>query len=373
MINKDRLIKNFLRLAAVNSPTRHEAKIADILEADLLEMGFEVCRDDAGEKIGGDTGNIIARKKGTVPDATPIMFSAHMDTVEPTDNWGYKLSDGVIKSNGETILGADDKAGLAAIMEALTVMEEDGIPHGCIEVVFSIAEEIGLYGAKYLDIKKLQSNCAFVYDGGLPLGGVTISAPYHDNIKARIYGKNAHAGINPEEGVNAIAVASKAISRMKLGRLDEETTANIGTITGGTARNVVAAYCEVFGEARSRTESKAKAQVQHMEEEFKRAADEMGARVEIEIVRSYDGYKLPLDSQVVQIAVEAAGRAGIEPKTHGAGGGSDANVLNAHGFPATVIGVGYTNPHSVDESLEIEDLVKSSAMALEIIKIASGR
>jgi tripeptide aminopeptidase len=373
MINKERLVNNFLRLAAVNSYTRHEAKVADMLEPDLQSLGFETCRDDAGEKIGGDTGNIIARKKGNVPGATPIMFSAHMDTVEPTEGWGYKIEDGIIRSTGKTILGADDKAGIAAIIEAITVMGEEGIPHGDIEIVFSIAEEIGLYGAINLDLGKLESKCAFVYDAGCPLGGITISAPYHDDIIARIYGRNAHAGMNPEGGINAIVAAGKAVSRMKLGRIDEETTANIGKIQGGTARNIVAAYCEVVGEARSRTESKVNAQAEHMVEEFERAAEEMGARAEVEVIRSYDGFKIPVDSQVVQIAAEAARRVGIEPQMHGGGGGSDANVMNSHEFPAAVIGVGYVNPHSVDEYVAVDDMVKSAAMALEIIKVAAGK
>ena len=372
MIDRERLVENFLRLAAINSPTRREKSVADALEADLRALGFDVARDTAGKRVDGDTGNIIGAKKGIISGAVPILLNAHMDTVMPTEGWGYKIENGVIRSTGNTILGADDKAGIAAIMEAMRVIRERGIPHGDIQIVFSIGEEVGLWGAKYLDYSLITSKCAFVYDLGSPVGSVVVAAPSHDNIVARIRGKAAHAGARPEDGISAIAAAGKAISNMKLGRIDQETTANIGVISGGTARNIVPDFCEVKGEARSRDEKKLDAQVQHMVEAFHDAAAEVGAAIEIEVERSYQAYRLSESDEVVRIAVTAARRVGIEPKLHETGGGSDASIFNAKGIPATVIGVGYDKAHSTEEYLPISDFVKSVEMALAIVQVAAG-
>jgi len=372
VIDRQRLVENFLRLAAINSPTRREKSVADALEADLRALGFDVARDTAGKRVDGDTGNIIGAKKGIISGAVPILLNAHMDTVMPTEGWGYKIENGVIRSTGNTILGADDKAGIAAIMEAMRVVRERGIPHGDIQIVFSIGEEVGLWGAKYLDYSLITSKCAFVYDLGSPVGSVVVAAPSHDNIVARIRGKAAHAGARPEDGISAIAAAGKAISNMKLGRIDQETTANIGVINGGTARNIVPDFCEVKGEARSRDEKKLDAQVQHMVEAFHDAAAEVGAAIEIEVERSYQAYRLSESDEVVRIAVTAARRVGIEPKLHETGGGSDASIFNAKGIPATVIGVGYDKAHSTEEYLPISDFVKSVEMALAIVQVAAG-
>jgi tripeptide aminopeptidase len=371
MVNRDRLVENFLRLAAINSPSLHEAAVADVIEAQLREIGFETHRDDAGSKIGADTGNLIGVLKGDLPDAMPIMFSAHMDTVVPTEGWGYKIEDGVIYSLGNTILGADDKAGIAAILEAVRIVREQGIQHGDIEILFSISEETGLCGAGFADMSGFKAKCAFVYDMGKPLGCVTVAAPTHNNIKAEIHGRAAHAGANPENGVNAIVAASSAIARMTLGRIDFETTANIGIIEGGIARNVVPELCVVSGEARSRNQEKLDAQTRHMVDTFQNAAEEMGARADVEVVQSYKGFRLAEDSEVVKLSVAAAKRAGIDPEFHETGGGSDANVFNLHGFPAAVIGVGYENAHGVDECMAIADLEKSAEMALAIIQEAA--
>ena len=370
MVEKQRLVDSFLRLAAINSPLGKEKEVADILERDLRALGFQVVRDNAHKKVKGNTGNVIATKKGNVTDAVPIMFSAHMDTVTPTEDWSYKIDGDVIRSNGKTILAADDKAGIAAVMEAMRIVQAKNIPHGDIQIVFSIGEEVGLYGAKYLDYSLITSKCAFVYDMGKPVGCVTVAAPSHDNILVKVKGKAAHAGARPEDGINAIAVASKAIANMKLGRIDHETTANIGIISGGTARNVVPDLCEVKGEARSRNEDKLDAQVQHMVEAFHDAAAEAGAEIDMEISRSYHAYRLSEKDEVVRIAVEAARRVGIEPELHETGGGSDASIFNAKGLPATVIGVGYDKAHSTEEYLTISDFVKSAEMAVALVQVA---
>ena len=372
MVSKQRLVDSFLGLAAINSPAKHEKGVADVLEAQLRTLGFDVIRDNAGETFGGDTGNVIGTKKGTIP-GKPILFSAHMDTVSSTEDWGYKIEDDIIRSKGNTILAADDKCGIASILEAMRVVQEDNIPHADVQVVFSIGEEVGLCGAKFMDYSLITSKYAFVYDMGRPVGCVVVAAPSHDNILVKIHGKASHAGARPEDGINAIVVASKAIANMKIGRIDPETTANIGVIKGGTARNIVPEYCEVHAEARSRNEDKLDAQVQHMLEQFHEAAAEMGAGVDIEVHRSYHTYRLAEDSEVVKIAVAAARKVGIEPKMHETGGGSDASVMNGKGIPTTVIGVGYDNAHSTEEYVGISDFVKSAEMAVAIVEVAAGQ
>lgn len=371
-MNRNRLVDTFLRLAEINSPPKHEKAIAERLSEELSRLGFRVFCDGAGQEIGGDTGNIIASKNGNT-SGVPILLCAHMDTVSPTEEWGYVIDDEVIRSNGRTILAADDKAGIAAILEGLRVLEEECIPHADIQVVFTIAEEIGLLGAKHLDYGLINARCAFVFDMGKPVACVTVAAPSHDNILAKIYGKAAHAGARPEDGVSAIVTASKAISCMSLGRIDNETTANIGVINGGTASNVVPEYCEVRGEARSRNEKKLDAQVQHMVESFHEAAAETGAGIDIEVSRSYNSYRLSADDEVVKIAVAAARKVGIEPKMHETGGGSDASIFNHKGLPATVIGVGYEKAHSVEEFIDIPDFVKSAEMAVAIVQVAAEK
>jgi tripeptide aminopeptidase len=372
MVDKQRLLDGFFRIAAINSPGGKEGALADVLEVELTVLGFDVARDNAGKKARSQTGNLIATKKGTVPGAVPVMFCAHMDTVMPTEHWGYKMDGDVVRSNGKTILAADDKAGIAAILEAMRVIRDEEIPHGDIQIAFTVSEEIGLLGAKYMDYSLVKSKCAFVYDMGRPLGCITVAAPSHDNIYAKIRGKAAHAGARPEDGINAIVAASKAIAAMKLGRIDKETTANIGIIGGGTATNVVTEVCEVKGEARSRNEEKLDAQIRHMVETFRNAAAEMGAEVKIEVNRSYRAYRLSEKDEVVQIAIAAARKVGIEPELYETGGGSDGSIFNARGLPATVIGVGYDGAHSMDEHFAVSDVAKSAEMAVAIVQVAAG-
>lgn len=372
MVNKQRLVDTFLRLGAINSPSGKEGEIATILEIDLRELGFDIARDNAGVPIGGETGNVVASMKGTVPNAVPIMFSAHMDTVTPTEGWSYKIDGDYIRSRGDMILGADDKAGIAVILEAMRVMKDENIPHGDLQVIFSIAEETGLFGAKHLDYSLVTSKCAFVYDMGRPVGSIIVSAPSHDNMLFKIHGKASHAGASPEEGISAIIVAAKAIANMKLGRVDKETTANIGVIQGGSARNIIPEYCEVRAEARSRDTEKLDAQTAHMIKAFRDAALEMGATVDVDVNRSYTGFHLSEKDEVVRIAMEAARRSGIEADLRPTGGGSDSNIFNAKGLPAAVVGVGYDGAHAVTENILMPDMIKSAEMCVEIIKVAAG-
>lgn len=366
-IQDSRLITDFLELVQINTPTGQEAPVADRLEAELRGLGFDTSRDRAGDAIGGNAGNLFAFKKGTLPRAPSIMLNAHMDTVQPTEGLVPIVEGGWIKSSGDTILGADDKAGVAAIMEGVRSLIDEGDDHGDLEVVFTIAEEVGLLGARNMDFSKVRSKLAYVFDSGPPAGCIVQSAPTHEVFHVTFRGVASHAAVAPERGVNAIMAAAKAIERMELGRLDERTTCNVGVIHGGSATNIVPDLVRVDAEARSRDPETLERVVREMTAAFEAGAAEVGAEVEIEVDRHYMGYEIPEDDELVRWAQEAAGTIGFVPVIRHGAGGSDANIFNAKGLKALVIGVGYYDPHGVTERIEIADMVRAAEMARALV------
>ncbi|MCX8053461.1 MAG: M20/M25/M40 family metallo-hydrolase [Armatimonadetes bacterium] len=373
IVDRERIKKTFLDLLAINSPSKKERKIADYVKLQLAEMGFVVEEDNAGVKIGGDAGNVIAFKKGAAPNSRAIFLCCHMDTVEPTDRLNVRIEDGVVRSDGSAILGADNKAGIAAVIEGVGSFLSTGAPHGDIQVLFDVGEEIGLLGAKSLDRSKIKAEFGYVLDSGAPVAGIVVSAPSHDTIIVEIEGRAAHAGIEPEKGVNAIVAASNAISKMKLGRIDFETTANVGVIEGGKARNIVPDRCIVKAEARSRNEQKLVEQVEHMRLMFEQEASQIGARATFQAIREYSAFRFTIEDEVVKLAVEAAHRIGIEPELQDGGGGSDANIFNAVGIPSVLLGVGYRDPHTPAESIRLDDLAKAADLVAALIAVAAGK
>lgn len=367
MINQDRIVNAFLEYVQISSPTKLEGKFAARMVEELKTIGFEVTVDDAGEKLGCDTGNVIAKLKGTT-GAAPILFSCHMDTVSPGVDIKPIIKDGVIYSDGTTILGGDDKAGIAAVIEAVRAIKENGVPHGDIEVVFSIFEEGGLHGAKNLDYSNLKSKHAFVLDSGGDPGQIIVKGPAQDKLDFTVIGRPAHAGVAPEEGISAIMVASEAISKMTLLRIDEETTANIGRIEGGTVTNIVAPECVVKAEARSLDNDKLKKQSDHMVACFNEAAEKFGAQVEAKVERMYSAFSVDENDVIVQNVKAACAAIGLKAFTAPSGGGSDTNIFNANGITAVNLGIGERKPHTLEEHLHIVDLVNASKLVLEIIK-----
>jgi tripeptide aminopeptidase len=333
----------------------------------LETLGFEVCVDHAGEKCGSNTGNVIGVLKGAKP-VQPVLFSCHMDTVSPGLGIKPIIREGVIYSDGTTILGGDNKAGIAAIMEAMRVIREEGISHGDIEVAFSIFEEGGLFGAKLLDYSKLNAKIGFVLDSGGEPGQIIIKGPAQDKITAKITGKAAHAGVCPEEGISAIQVAAAAIAQMKLLRIDSETTANIGFIEGGGATNIVCPEVIVKAEARSLDKTKLEKQTDHMVGCFERAADAFGARVEVKTERTYDPFEIDEQDPIVDLVKEACFMAGLKSFTASTGGGSDTNILNGNGIKAVNLGIGERKVHTLEEQMRIEDLVNTTKLVLAIIQ-----
>ena len=373
-INESRLLETFLTLVHFNTPSRHEKPVSEWAAAYLEKLGFTVAFDDAHTRLPGEPGtigNLIAFKKGTVESAPGIFFSSHFDTVEPTPGLEVKIDGDVISAASDTILGADDKCGMAPILEAMAELSESGEPHGDIQLLLMICEEIGLVGARLLDPNRIKAKYGFVLDAGPPVGQLTYAAPAQNSFKVTITGKQSHAGAAPELGISAIVAASNAISKMTLGRIDAETTANIGTIHGGLARNIVPGEVVIIAEARSRVQEKLVAQTAHMKETFEREAAAIGATAEVTVIGEYPAYRLEKDSPVLQLAARAAEACGFPVSYVESGGGSDGNHLNAYGVPTTVLATGMEHVHTHDEICRLSDMVKDTQWILEIVRAAA--
>ncbi|HEY3333113.1 MAG TPA: M20/M25/M40 family metallo-hydrolase [Capsulimonadaceae bacterium] len=372
VVNQNRLVDFFVELARCNTPPRRERSASEFTRARLEALGFECYHDDAGEKVsGGEIGNLIAFKKGNVTNGTPIFLSAHFDTVEATPGLEPIIDGDVIRSDRTTILGADDKCGVAAIVEAMEEIIERDLPHGDIQLLLTICEEIGLLGAAAMDPSSIKAKYGFVFDTGPPVGGFVYHAPTQDTFEVWIHGTAAHAGAAPEQGVSAIRIAATAISRMKLGRVDPDTTANVGIIQGGTAANIITPEVYLKCEARSRVADKLERQRTHMIDTFNAVAAEMGGSCDFKVVRNYEGYEIPMDSPLLALAEKACERIGVDFLLRVTGGGADANVFNRFGVPTTVVGCGMQNIHRHDEFVLISDIVKSVELVLALVATAA--
>jgi len=355
-VNRERLIEEFIELVQINSLSRDERRMADALTERLTALGLQVVEDTAGEKVGGNAGNLICTLPGD-PSKPSILFTCHMDTVAPGLNIKPIRLDDRITSDGTTILGADDKAGVAGLLEMVRVLKEQNLNHGTIVLFLTMGEESGLLGSRHADWDKVpQVDMGFAFDSNGPIGHVVTQSPSQVRLEVVVHGKLAHAGVNPEAGINAITVASTAISRMKLGRINERTTANIGTFTGGQATNVVADRVEIAAEARSLVLDELDVQVAHMKEVFERTAEEFGTTCEVVVKSMYANLNHEESAPVVQTAFKAIRSLGLEPKTMSSGGGSDANILNGQGIPTCNIAIGYEKIHTVNEFIRLDDL-----------------
>lgn len=377
MINQERLKNILIELIKIDSLSRRERNIALRLQAEMEALGAEVWIDDAGAKVGGNTGNVIAHFRGSSPGARPILLSAHMDTVAPGEGVNPVLQGSILKSDGTTVLGGDDKSGVAIICEALRVIQETNLPCADVDVVFTICEEAGLVGAKCLDVSRLRARSGLVLDSD-SVGFLFTRAPAANRLEFLIHGLEAHAGVCPEKGISAIQVAAEGIARMKLGRIDDETTANIGLIEGGVAVNIVPNLVRLKGEARSHSEEKLNRQTSHMvqclEEAAARHALEADGkpfrpRVESKVERDYDRMNVADDAAIVRLVLAAGKNLGVEVKTQATGGGCDANVLNKKGLEVANLSTGMRDIHTVNEWLDLNDLYLSARMVLEILRL----
>jgi len=349
MITTDRLVQTFTTLVQIDNPSGQEQVMANALVAHLRLLGLEPEQDEKG--------NIVANVPG---DGEPLLLSAHMDSVAPAVGKQPVVDGNVIRSAGDTVLGADDLAGVSAILEAVQAVQEQGNGHRAAQLVFTVEEEVGLRGARALDYSKIVAKQGVALDLNGPVGNICIGAPAHDQITITFRGKAAHAGVAPEAGVSAIVVAADAIGNMPLGRIDQETTANIGTITGGAARNIVPEQAVLHAEARSRDEAKLDKQIAAMRQACEDAAQKHGATVEFVAERAYGVQRIAPDAAIVQLCQDAARRADLEPELVVTGGGSDVNIFNMHGIEAVNLSLGYKEIHSTNEHIAIADLEKAA-------------
>lgn len=374
LINSERLAETFQALVAIDSISREEGRLCRWLAQRLESLGFQTVVDDAGSSVNGDTGNLIARWPGN-RQSEPLLLSAHMDTVEPGRGVRVQFNEGVFSSAGNTILGADDKSAIAVILEAIACIQERNLPCGPLELVITICEEVGLLGAKHLDYSKISARMGYALDTRNPEAIVT-RAPSANHFEFRIHGKAAHAGAAPEKGINAIALAGKAIAQLTLGRIDAETTCNIGIIEGGLATNIVPDLVTVKGEARSHDEAKLAKVTADIVSAFEKVVvcgegqnGELVPRLETKVHNDFK--RLHIDSRhaVVDLARRAARGLGMRMDPASSGGGSDANVFSEHGITTAVLGTGMENVHTVEERISLRDMVRSARLIVEILRL----
>jgi tripeptide aminopeptidase len=358
-----------LELAAIPSPPGEERGVADALLRYLTGLGLEADEDDCGPRIGSSAGNLYARVEPTA-DGTPIFLCAHMDTVPPDGKLEPVVEDGVVRNAGDTILGADNKAAIAAMLEGVRRVLAEGIPHAGIELLFTPKEEVGLVGANAFDHDRLLAQVGYVYDQEGAMGEVVLGAPWSRAFEVRFHGRSAHAGMAPEEGRSAIQAAAKAIADLRLGRVDELTTANVGTISGGTAGNVVPEWCTFQAEARCHDETRLGELVQEMLDAFSFAATETDCDVETTMRKSYDGYRLKRDEPAVTLAASAFSRCGLEPRYGLSGGGADANVFNDRGRRCVNLSHGVFGFHTPDEHVAVADLEAMVDVTVALVEAA---
>ncbi len=375
-LNLERMKAHFLEIVQIDSLSKKERAVAMVLQKQLEQIGAKVAFDDAGEALGGEIGNMIARLPATDSGRRPFLLSAHMDTVVPGEGIHPVCEGDIIRSDGTTILGGDDKSGISIIFEVLRTLTEKKIPHGEIEIVLTVCEEYGLVGAKHLDISQLHSQYGIVLDCDHAHFLFTRS-PASDRMEFTVHGVEAHAGVCPEQGISAIQIAAEAISRMSLGRVDAETTANIGIINGGAAVNIVPKTVVVKAESRSHDQEKLAAQTQHMRTCFQEAVkkysielngERVTPRLEENIWRDYNPINLPQDSPVVEAVLQAAKRCGYSVKTHATGGGCDANILNEKGLSVPNLGTGMHQIHTVREWVSLSEMSQTAHVVFEVLK-----
>ena len=371
-MNEKRLLETFYDLLKINSPSYDEGGVARYIAARFKKKKIQVFRDQSFKKFGGKCGNILARIDGKKP-VVPIVFSVHMDTVVPTKRINVVEDGDIIRTDGKSILGADNKAGIACVLELMESIASKKRDIGPVEFLFSAAEEVGLDGITHFDFDKLKAKAAFVVDSHHPVGTVVTRSPYAAKVEAVITGKTAHAGVAPEDGTSAIQVAAKAINRMRLGRIDDETTANMGTIKGGTATNIIPGKTSVKGEARSFTDMKLQRQLQHMHDCFVHSTEVIGGSVKFKTKPSFIGFNIDKSDAVVKMVMRAGRSLRLKPRIRSTGGGSDANVFNENGIPAVVLGQGYSGAHSEEENISKTSLIKMAQLLENLVTQAVGK
>src|SRR5262245_54691618 len=371
MAGDDETLELFLELAALPSPPGEERAVADAVLRYLRGLGLDADEDDCGPSIGSTMGNIYARLEPIAP-GTPLFFCAHLDTVPPDGPLEPVLEEGVVRNAGGTILGADNKSAVVAMLEGVRRVLAENRSHAGIELLFTPKEEVGLIGAAAFDDSRLHAQLGYVYDQAAPIGEIILGAPWAESMEVTYRGHASHSGMFPDEGRSAIQAAAKAIADLRLGRVDEETTANVGVISGGTAGNIVPELCAFLAEARSRDERKLRDLVQEMLDVFAFAATATDCEVEVKAGKSYSGYTFKRDDDVVELAATALRNAGYRPSYNYSGGAADANVFNENGRRCVNLANGMTDIHTPHERITVADLEGMVEVTVALVDAARG-
>lgn len=368
-INKDRLLRTFEELVKIDSPSKGEREMADKVKALFESLGYAVTEDDAGEKIGGNAGNLFLRIPGE-EGSEPVFFGGHLDTVEPAKGKCAVTDEkGVITSKGETVLGADDLSAVAELYEVVSILKEHNIPHRPLEIAFFAAEELYTLGSRVFDFSKLKAKEAYVLDLSGDIGRAALRAPTFLYYKATVHGKASHAGFAPEAGVSAVKAAAEAISRIQIGHVDPDTTVAVGIVKGGLATNIVPEECTVEGEIRSYFDEKAYRELDKIRTYFNEAAEAIGATLDFEVEKRAAAYHFTESSPIVSRFKAAAEKAGLTPELVETFGGSDANTTAEHGIPSLVIANGMNKIHTTEEYSSLDDLEKACKLILTLTAI----
>ncbi|MDI2588325.1 M20/M25/M40 family metallo-hydrolase [Psychrobacillus sp. NEAU-3TGS] len=367
-VNEERLLTLFLELAKINGPSMKEQPVADFLVKALTELGFTLEFDNAHHNYNGEVGNLIAWKEGTDSSIPPLFFSTHMDTVLPTEKLQPVIKDGVIYSDGTTILGADDRSALAAYLEGVRAIIESGVPHGPIELILTVNEQRGLVGATHLDYSKARSKVGYIFDSSGDVGQIILKGPYSSRIWMEVKGNAAHIALNAEEGNSAFLIAAEGLLNMKLGTIDEETLANIGIMEGGELTSIIPGSVTVAGEVRSFSKEKLELQLKQMEEAMQKAAEKNGGNVNIRIEKKYSGFDIPKDHVLTKTVESASHNINVKPYLTETLGGADTNVLNENGLTCLTLGNGFQNIHSFRECISIENLINTGRLTAALIE-----
>jgi tripeptide aminopeptidase len=369
--DRERLHQTFATLCRIESPSGRERACADWVAGELRSLGLEVEEDDAGPNAGSEAGNLLARIPGSSPDS--ILLCAHLDTVPLTAPVEPVLVDGGWENANDGILGADNKSAVAIMLEVARRLRSGGDPPPVgVELLFTVCEEVSLRGSKEFDVGRLQSRFGYVFDHATPIGEIVLASPTHHRIVAEVHGRAAHAGVRPEAGRSAIAAAARGIAAMRLGRLDEETTANVGTITGGTSINVVPEHCRLEAEVRSLDEAKVEAAVTAMVDHLQDAANATECDLDVTVERMFKGYRTRAKAEPVLLAERALRACGYEPSHIVTGGASDANSFEAAGFTCTNLADGTERNHQPDERVSVTALEGMLDVAIALLEEAAN-
>lgn len=362
----EKIIEEFMELVQIDSASGREKKIADTLKKKLENLGFSVTEDRAGSSFGGDTGNLTAIMEGTRSGS--IMFCSHMDRVPKGDHIHPQERNNCLVSDGTTILAADDVSGLCAILDGVRRVLASGNPHPRIEIAFTVGEESGLWGGKYLDLSPFKSRICYVIDCPGPLGRIVNAAPGQAHLQVEVTGRAAHAGNEPEKGIDAAHILCQMIGTLKEGRLDKETVANFPVLhTGSEATNIVCDKAWAKGESRSHSMEKLARYVDYFKHHCEKTAEGTGASVRTESKMMYDPFYIEETDPAVRIAVKALGKMGIQPLIEHGGGGMDANIFNAKGLTAIGVATGYTKNHTTMETLDKRSFIRSGELIGKLI------